>query len=233
MTQRFSLLLTIAVLTTFFQICSEKTLHAAPLGPQAVARPASTFTPVNADRPTVALEKKARAFIDSVAARGIGFLSTDKNNLDAQKQLFRDLLRDSFDLHTIGRFALGKYWRASTPAQRAEYQDLFEKMVIDTYAARFATYKGQALNITTAQIVDGGDILVGSQIVPPDGAEKINVDWRVRITGPSMKIVDIVVEGVSMAITQRSDFSGLIGQKNGDITTLIDHLKNRKTNVGS
>ncbi len=178
-------------------------------------------------------EKDAKAFIDSVAARGIGLLSTDKANIVEQKNLFRALLRDSFDLSTIGRFALGKYWRAATPVQRTEYQSLFEQMVIDTYSERFATYEGQKLNVISAKPVEGGDIMVLSQIVPTNGSERINVDWRVRSHGSSFKIVDIVIEGVSMAVTQRSDFSGLIGQKNGDITTLIDHLKNRKMNTGT
>lgn len=173
-------------------------------------------------------EQKARTFIDSVAARGIGFLSTDKADLAEQRRLFRVLLQDSFDLSTIGRFALGKYWRAATPAQRAEYQKLFEEMVIETYAARFSSYKGQKLTITSTKMVEDGDIMVGSKIVPIDGSENINVEWRVRPNGSTYKIVDIVIEGVSMAVTQRSDFSGLIGQKNGDITTLINYLKTRK-----
>jgi phospholipid transport system substrate-binding protein len=181
---------------------------------------------------TTPLEQGARDFVDSVAARGIGFLSKDKSNIAEQKRLFRALLQDSFDLPTIGRFALGKYWRAATSSQRSEYQKLFEKMVIDTYSSRFSAYKGQVLTVLSGRSIEGGDVMVKSQIVPTDGSEKINIDWRVRGKPGSFKIVDIVIEGVSMAVTQRSDFSGLIGQKNGDIQTLIDHLKNREKDVG-
>ena len=176
-------------------------------------------------------EKDAQAFIDKVAARGISFLSTNKGDMTEQRRKFRDLLRDSFDLSTIGRFAVGKYWRAASTAQRSEYQRLFEDLVVDTYAARFSNYKDQKLVVRGAKTVEGGDVMVTSQIVPADGSEKVNLDWRVRGTNGSFKVVDVVIEGVSMAVTQRSDFAGLIGQKNGDIGTLIDYLKNRKSDT--
>lgn len=175
------------------------------------------------------LTKDARAFIQSVADRGIGFLSDKNATLEKQKSAFRQLLRDSFDLPTIGRFALGKYWRVATPAERAEYQKLFERMVVDIYAERFATYDGQALTIIAAKDAGENDAMVTTEIVPTDGSEKIKVDWRVRKSSAGFKVVDVVVEGVSMGVTQRSDFAAVIGRGGGDISVLLDHLKtNRK-----
>lgn len=173
-----------------------------------------------------ALADGAKAFIQSVADRGIVFLSDKKGNLEAQKKSFRALLRDSFDLETIGRFALGKYWRVATPAQRAEYQRLFEKMVIDVYADRFSSYDGQVLVVSDAKAVGDNDVMVATQIVPKDGSEKINIDWRVRKGDAGFKVVDVVVEGVSMGVTQRSDFAAVIGRGDGNVSVLIDHLKN-------
>jgi phospholipid transport system substrate-binding protein len=171
-------------------------------------------------------ELGAQKFIDSVASRGIGFLSSGQANISEQKKSFRALLRDSFDLSTIGRFALGKYWRAASATERAQYQRLFETMVVDVYAARFASYNGQQLKTTGTKTVEGGDVIVNSEIIPVDGSEKIKVDWRVRNAASTPKIVDVVIEGVSMSVTQRSDFAAVIGGAGGEVSALIAHLKN-------
>lgn len=171
----------------------------------------------------------AKSFIESVAKRGIDFLSDPSMGLAQQRQSFRSLLNDSFDLDTIGRFALGKYWRVATPAQRAEYQRLFQGMVVDVYTERFSTYDGQDLKVTGAKMVNDTDALVSSTILQKSGGEKAKVDWRVRKTGNRYRVVDVIVEGVSMGVTQRSDFAAVIQRGGGDVAVLIDHLRNNRT----
>jgi phospholipid transport system substrate-binding protein len=168
----------------------------------------------------------ARSFIDRVAGRGIGFLSDPKMTRDQQRAAFRGLLRDSFDLPTIGRFALGPYWRVATAQQRTDYQRLFEAMVIEVYAQRFSTYNGQQLKIDDAKQVNDTDAIVTSYILPKDGGERIKLEWRVRYNDGSYRIVDVIVEGVSMSVTQRSDFSSVIQRGGGDMSVLLDYLRN-------
>ncbi len=166
----------------------------------------------------------ARKFIQSMAGRAIGFLGDANMGMDQKKGAFRKLLQDSFDMKTIGRFALGRYWRTATPEQRKEYQALFEKMVINVYSARFSEYKGQKFEARSFRAEGENDTLVTSFIVPSSGPE-IQVDWRVRYKNGSYKIVDVMVEGVSMSVTQRSDFSAVIQRGGGNIQVLLDHLK--------
>ncbi len=85
----------------------------------------------------------ARDFIDSMGARAIAFLSDPSLGQEQRKAQFRKLLRDSYDMDTIARFALGRYWRLSSAGQRKEYLKLFETMVVNVYARRFEDYKGQ------------------------------------------------------------------------------------------
>lgn len=170
-------------------------------------------------------ERGAQNFIDGVAKRGISFLS-NKDMSDGQRRgAFRSLLRDSFDLDTIGRFALGRYWRVATPSERAEYQRLFEKMVIDVYAERFGSYDGQKLQVANAKTASETDAIVVTYIVPANGGEKVRVDWRVRKTGARYRVVDVIVEGVSMGVTQRSDFSAVIQRGGGEVTALLKHMR--------
>ncbi len=165
----------------------------------------------------------AKDFIVKMGDSAIGFLGNEGLSQAQKEAEFKKLLQGSFDMKTIGRFALGSYWNQASPAQQAEYLRLFEAMIVKVYSARFNEYKGQTLDVSAAK-EDGKDTLVTSYIVPQNGS-KVRVDWRVRNKGSSYKIVDVIIEGVSMAMTQRSDFSSVIQRGGGNIEVLIDHLK--------
>lgn len=166
----------------------------------------------------------ARTFIQNMAGKAIGFLGDSSMTAEGKKQAFRKLLQDSFDMKTIGRFSLGRYWRVATPEQRKEYQALFESMVINVYSQRFSEYKGQKFEARSFRSESENDTLVTSFIIPAEGPE-IQVDWRVRHKNGNYKVVDIIVEGVSMSVTQRSDFSSVIQRGGGDVKVLLDHLR--------
>ncbi len=182
-------------------------------------------TPANNNMVLIAAAKTddAKALITKMSSSAIGFLGNE-GMAQAQKEAeFKKLLRNSYDMKTIGRFALGTYWNGASEKQRAEYQKLFEEMIVRVYSARFSDYNGQTLDVGNAR-EDGKDMVVTSYIVPKSGS-KIRVDWRVRNRDGGYKIVDVIIEGVSMAMTQRSDFSSVIQRGGGDAKVLIDHLK--------
>jgi phospholipid transport system substrate-binding protein len=166
----------------------------------------------------------SKSFIDGMAKTAIGFLGDTNLNEEQRKQEFRKLLHTSFDMKTIGRFALGTNWKTATPAQQAEYLKLFESMVVEVYANRFSEYDNQALEVAEAA-PEGKDVMVTSYIVPEGGGDKFRVDWRVRNKEGGYKIVDVIVEGVSMALTQRSDFASVIQRGGGNLEVLLEHLR--------
>ncbi len=172
-------------------------------------------------------EAGALQFVKSTAEDGLKFLSNPKSTQEQKRAEFKKLLNNSFDLETIGRFSLGRYWNQATDTQKKEYLALFKKMVIDVYTGRFSDYKGQKFEVTTARAIGNADTLVSSQIIPTDGGENIQVDWRVRNKGSGFKIVDVYVAGVSMGVTQRSDFSSVIQKGGGNVDVLINHLKTK------
>lgn len=167
----------------------------------------------------------AKDFIDRVAKRGIGFLDNPDLSDAQRKKEFSKLLRDSFDMNTIGRFALGKHWRTASEAQRKEYLKLFKNMVVEVYSERFKEYDGQVLEVVKARPEGKADAIVTSKILPNGGGSEVQIDWRVRHKNGGYKIVDVVVAGVSMALTQRSDFASVIQRGGGDISVLLDHLR--------
>ncbi|MFN3826105.1 MAG: phospholipid-binding protein MlaC [Micavibrio sp.] len=169
----------------------------------------------------------AENFIDNMAKRALEFLGNSGMSQDQKTESFRRLLNDSFDLETIGRFVLGRYWKTSTEQQRKEYQALFRKMVVDVYAKRFGEYKGQKFETRGHKADNEKDTLVTSFIVPGDGPE-VQVEWRVRYKNGRYQIVDVIVEGVSMSLTQRSEFATVIQRGGGDVQVLLAHLKDKQ-----
>jgi phospholipid transport system substrate-binding protein len=168
--------------------------------------------------------KGAENFVGSVAERGIGFLSDSAISHEKRQASFKRLLQDSFDLDTIARFSLGRYWKVADDAQRKEYTKLFENMIIGVYSNRFGEYNGEKLEVKGSRAEGDNDILVNSAIIPTNGQE-IQLDWRVRYKGGQYKVVDVIVEGVSMAVTQRSDFSSVIQRGGGNVGVLLAHLR--------
>ena len=171
------------------------------------------------------IEDDAKEFVSKLAKEGIGFLENKDITQEKREQEFRKLLQQNFDMKTIGRFALGRYWKTSTKSQQEEYLKLFEEMIVNVYSRRFGEYNGEELKVNAARPQGKADVLVLSSIVPQSGPE-ISVDWRIRKKkNGQLKVVDIIVEGVSMSLTQRSDFASVIQRGGGNVDILLSHLR--------
>ena len=166
----------------------------------------------------------AQKFIEKLGEDAISFLSNNELSTDAKAKEFRRIMNASFDMKTIGRFVLGKNWRTATPEQQAEYQKLFNNMIVQVYTVRLDNYQGQKFEVGSVRDVGKKDLLVTSHILPTD-SPKVKVDWRVRQKNGRYKIIDVLIEGVSMSLTQRSDFSSVIQRGGGDIEVLLEHLR--------
>jgi phospholipid transport system substrate-binding protein len=165
----------------------------------------------------------ASAFMQSLGSKAIGEL-TDPAVPQAERQArFRTLLDQHFDVPTIAKFTLGRYWRTATDEQRAEFSKLFEDFIVQSYSTRFAEYHGESFQVAGSSTDESGAIVVHSKIDMPS-SEDVRVDWHLRAAGGSFAIVDIVVEGVSMAVTQRSEFASVI-QSRGGVAGLLEALR--------
>ena len=167
----------------------------------------------------------AQEFIEDMASRGLAFLENPSLSKADQKEEFKYLLNDSFDLRTIGRFALGRYWRQASPEQREEYFEKFESMVVNSYAERFDDYQGQKLVVNNARADSENDTIVFSTIRAQGSSPSIRVDWRVRYSNGAYRVVDVLVEGVSMSLTQRSEFASIIQRGGGNVEALLRKLR--------
>lgn len=164
-------------------------------------------------------------FIRSVGQNAIDSLTDKAITQDQREERFRKILNAKFEVKLLARFTLGRFWRRATETQQKEYTSLFEDFIVKAYAARFADYKGENFVVGKIRNINERDNLVQSEVVLTDG-RKIPVHWRVR-NGTELKIVDVLVEGVSMAITQRDEFSAIINQNGGKIDGLLAALRKK------
>jgi phospholipid transport system substrate-binding protein len=136
---------------------------------------------------------------------------------------FHQALRQDFDLAAIARFVLGPYWRLASPAQRQEFETLLEDYLVRFYGQRFAEYRGASFRVTGSRSSPAGEI-VTSEIVRPQGAP-VEVDWRLGIQNGQYKITDVSIDGVSMALTQRAQFAGIIERNGGQVAGLLATMR--------
>ena len=180
---------------------------------------------LGAPRPAVATELSDPAiFVREFSAQAIGVLA-DRNLSGARReQAFRELLTAGFDVKAISRFVLGRYWRRTTEAEREEFMGLFEDLIVATYSRRFSDYSGQTLEVQAIRVENEKKAAVASRILRQAGAP-IQIDWRLRRRGDSWRIVDVVVEGMSMVLSQRSEYAAVIKSDGGKIRGLLAKLR--------
>lgn len=145
---------------------------------------------------------------------------------------FRQLFHQDFDVPGIAHFVLGRYWRTATPAEQQEFTRLFSEYTALAYSNRLAEYSGETLKVLGSRAEADGS-LVQSEIVRPNGAPPAKVDWRLTRTDGGYKISDVIVEGISMAVTQRSEFASVIQRNGGQVQGLIRVLRAKTTGAGA
>lgn len=174
----------------------------------------------------------ARNFVQSLADKAISSLVETELSTAEREKRFRDLFHEYFDVQAIGRWVLGRYWRQATDEERAAFLREFEDFVVKTYANRFQAYSNERFKIVDTSRQDG-TALVYSEIVRESSGAPIRIEWRVAAAERGYLITDIVVEGVSMAQTQRSEFSSVIRRSGGSVGGLIAALKNKNKTLST
>ena len=165
------------------------------------------------------------ALISNLGSRALEVLGKDATQSQRVAR-FRELLREDFDVPGIARFVLGRYWNLATEEQRAEFVRLFEEYVALAYSTRLAEYAGETFKVMGSRL-DGDGAIVSSQILRPAGQAPIKVDWRLTGRNGAYKISDVSVDGISMAVTQRSEFASVIQHNGGQVEGLIAMLRQK------
>ncbi len=166
-------------------------------------------------------------FIRAAGEKTFQSLAKEMTN-DERAAQFREILTETFDLPTIARFTLGRFWRVASAGQKDEFVRLFEEFIVQAYSNRFKDLSGQGFKVRQSRELNARDRLVLSEIEIEKGKPPIRVNWRVRLRNKDFRVIDVMVEGVSMSVTQRDEFAAVIRRNGGRIEGLLDALR-RKT----
>ncbi len=168
-------------------------------------------------------------FITALAQDAIRVLDHRQGSFEARETRFQSLLTKNFAVGHISRFVVGKHWSRLSPDQRQQYGKLFEEWLVKYYLIRLNGYSDQSVRVLGDRAVGRSDVLVRTHIVGPKTPKPLKVDWRVRQFTSGPRIVDVIVEGVSMIIIQRADFAAII-EKRG-IDGFLLHLQTRLSDL--
>ncbi|WP_145143320.1 phospholipid-binding protein MlaC [Roseomonas gilardii] len=166
---------------------------------------------------------RATAFIQSTGQELVAAINANAGVAQRRQQVAA-ILRRAVDIQGVGRFILGRWWRQASPAEQQEYMRLFEETLIRNLSARFGEYQGVRFSLGRAQQRTEDDVLVNTIIERPNTAP-FTLDWRVSEVGGQPKIVDVIAEGASLRLTQRSEYSSVISRNGGRVAALLDAMK--------
>ena len=167
----------------------------------------------------------AAAFIGRLAAYAVPVLTNPSVPQPQREQKFRELLDKGFDMRELSQLVLGRYWRQASPEERQEFVGLLEAYLIQIYADRFSEFQNVALEVGSTRRDQDTDFV--SSTMRQASGPPVQLEWRVDRVGGRFVITDLVVEGVSMVITQRSEFASVIRQRGGQVSGLLDLLRQR------
>jgi phospholipid transport system substrate-binding protein len=166
---------------------------------------------------------RASAFINTTGQELVGAINA-RQDVATRRQRVAQVLGKAVDVDGVGRFILGRWWRTATPAEQQEYMKLFQETLIRNLSARFGEYEGVRFSLGRSQQRTEDDALVNTIIERP-GNPAFSLDWRVGDVGGQPQIVDVIAEGTSLRLTQRSEYSAVISRNGGKISALLDAMR--------
>lgn len=189
-----------------------------------------TAFPVRAQSPASASVTEGGQFVSDLASRAVAELTTGDLAMPERVSRFRGMLTEAFDVPGIGRFVLGRYWRVASESERGEYLKLFEDFIVQTYIQRFNDFAGAQLRVLQTRPGQEGEVIATLEGGLP-GKTAARFDVRMRREATTFKIFDVVIEGISMSVTQRDDFSAVIQRNGGKVEGLLASLREKTKSV--
>ncbi|MCX8133097.1 MAG: ABC transporter substrate-binding protein [Roseococcus sp.] len=167
--------------------------------------------------------QRAAAFIQSTGEELVAVLNSSAPLAERRDQVAA-ILRRAVDIEGTGRFILGRWWRVATPAEQQEYLRLFEESLIRNLASRFGEFQGVRFSLGRSQARTEEDVLVTTLVERPNTAPLV-LDWRVAEVNGQPRIVDLVAEGSSLRLTQRSEYSSVIQRNGNQVSALLAAMR--------
>ncbi len=155
----------------------------------------------------------ASEFVETLGERVLAIEASAQRGIapEARLSALRDLIQSGFDLDVTAQLVLGKFWRHATREQRTRFRDLFARYLLNTYVRQLSSYRVETLVVIACNRIGQGDFLVQTRI--HRRSDIADASWRVRAGAGGYKIIDVVMDGISLALTHRGEFASVISRQ--------------------
>ena len=167
----------------------------------------------------------AKTFITNLTSDASKVLASEESKDQKMLKLI-DLAEENVDIDGIGRYTLGKYRKQLSDAQLDEYKSLFRKYFLKSFSSRLSEYTDPKINVIKEEIINDKYTIVSSVLEANEKRPEVKIDWRVYTINPEKPLVrDLIIEGLSLARTQREEFNSVIQNGDGNIEVLFSNLR--------
>lgn len=172
-------------------------------------------------------KENAITMVENLTQKGIEEVINSNAPIEEKNRIFKKLFTENLDLDFIGRYVLGRYWRTATPQQKKEFISLYKEFNVKTWSKRFDEFKGKSFVFEgTTSASNPKQVFVNTKVPMPEGAP-VSVKWRVYENKGKLKIIDIIIENVSLAQTARNEYTVFISKSPKGIDGLLENLREK------
>ena len=173
----------------------------------------------------LAYSTNPKNFIDELVSDAISKLADKNLNKDQKAYFVEKLALENVDISALGLYTLGELRKSSSDEDISNYQKSFEKYFLKSLTSRLIDYSSSKFVILDEDKKSANYTIIKSKIIPIDGGPQIKIDWRIYTKNPEKPLIrDLIVEGLSLARTQKEEFASILSSNNNDIKVLIDKL---------
>ena len=166
-----------------------------------------------------------KEFVQSIANKASLILTKDFTKEQKIEKL-KSIAKESVDIKGIGYYSLGAHRKNLSDDEKKKYLDIFEKYFLKSFASRLAEYTDPKIRVDSQKKLNEKYTMVSSVLSATEEKPEVKIDWRIITKNPDKPlIIDVVIEGVSLAKVQKEEFNSIIQNNNGDINALLTSLK--------
>ena len=169
-------------------------------------------------------------FIQSTVNRASQVLSENISK-DEKISKLKLIAKETVDIKGVGFYSLGSARKNLNDNQKITYSNLFENYFLKSFSSRLAEYTNPEIEVKNKQILNNNYTIVNSVLIATENRPEVKIDWRVYTKNPEAPLIrDLIIEGLSLARTQKEEFSSILNSNNGDINALFKTLKEFSNN---
>jgi phospholipid transport system substrate-binding protein len=165
---------------------------------------------------------RASAFVKSVGDKLVAVVNGPGSS-EQKRQALTQIIDSAVDVDGVARFCLGRFWRQASPQQQARYTTIFRQVLVTNITSKLGEYQG--VSFTMGRATPDGDNAKVDTVVNRPNSPPTNVQWVIADPTGDPKIVDVVAEGTSLRLTQRSDYASYLSHNNNNIDALISAMQ--------